>query len=141
MPTMPWTTAGQPEPDAPVVVLRTRLELRSYRYIPGLLRAAMRVRRQVLASEGAYGVSLLAQPLRKTFWTLSAWSDQVALDQFVRTPPHTGVMARYRGRLRQASFSTWERRAGDLPRANSNAKELWGEARTRLARSTTEGES
>ncbi len=139
MPISPWTTAVQPEPGAEAIVLGTRLELRSYRHIPGFLRAAMRVRRQVQGSERAFGVSLLAQPLRKTFWTLSAWSDQGALDRFVRTSPHIEVMARYHDRLREASFTTWPRSAGELPRANSNAKELWREAKARLATSTTEG--
>jgi len=33
---------------------------------------------RVLRSDGALGMSLKAHPLRRTFWTLSAWSDAMA---------------------------------------------------------------
>jgi len=140
MPTLPWTRAEQPRSDASVVVLGSRLDLRAYRHIPGFVVAAMRVRRQVRSSPGAFGVSLIAQPARKTFWTLSAWADEDALERFVRTAPHTDVMARYHDRVTHTSFTTWSVEASDLPDPNSNAKKLWGEAKNRLA-APTEGAS
>jgi heme-degrading monooxygenase HmoA len=139
MPTLPWTPAEQPEPGAEAVVLGSQLQLRSYRHIVGFMRAAMQVRKQVHGSPGAYGVSLIAQPMRKTFWTLSAWSDQDALDEFVRTSPHTEVMAKFHDRLTDASFTTWKRDASELPKANSTAMELWQEAKDRLANSNAGG--
>jgi hypothetical protein len=139
MPTLPWTPVEEPAPDDVVVVLGSKLELRSYRHILGFLRAALSVRRQVRYSPGALGVSLIAQPLRKTFWTLSAWSDGTQLDAFVGNLPHADVMRRFHDRLQEASFTTWNHRASALPTPNSNAKELWREAKDRLAASTNGG--
>jgi hypothetical protein len=136
MPTLPWTTAETPAPGADAVVLGSRLELRSYRDVPGFLRAAMQVRRQVHGSPGALGVSLIAQPARKTFWTLSAWADQASLDTFVGTAPHTQIMDRFRHRLAGATFTTWCHETSALPKAHSNATPLWREAKQRLATTT-----
>jgi heme-degrading monooxygenase HmoA len=133
MPTLPWTAAATPEPGADTVVLGSRLRLRSYRDVIGFLRAAMKVRAQVRSSPGALGVSLIAQPSRKTFWTLSAWTDDAAIEEFVRTSPHREIMQRYHDRLDGASFTTWHRAGDGLPERNSTAKDLWREARERLA--------
>ena len=81
------------------MVLGSRLELRSLRHVPGFLGAAMKLRKQVRAMPGALGVSLIAQPAHKTFWTLSAWVDQASLDAFVATPAHVAVMQRYHERM------------------------------------------
>jgi hypothetical protein len=146
MATLPWTKTdthtnhidADADGDGEVIVLGSRLELRRFRDIPGFLRAAMRIRKQVHTSPGAYGVSLIAQPARKTFWTLSAWADETTLQQFVRTAPHVGVMSRYHDRLDHATFTTWTHPAGALPAARSNAKALWNDARTRLAAAEAE---
>jgi hypothetical protein len=139
MPTLPWT-AATPLADADdtteVIVLGSKLELRSYRDVPAFLRAAMSVRRQVIDSPGALGVSLIAQPGRKTFWTLSAWTDQDVLDAFVRAQPHLGVMQRFRGRLADSGFITFGVRVGALPEPKSNAKDVWRQAWERLAASS-----
>ncbi len=136
MPTLPWTPVDTPETDGDVVVLGSVLHLRSFRHVPGFLRAAMQIRKQVRRSPGAVGVALIAQPTRRRFWTLSAWAGQGALDAFVQEPPHVDVMARYGKRLDDARFATWSRPAAGLPKRNSNAKELFGESRTRLAEQT-----
>jgi len=133
MATLPWTsTAVTPDPDTDVVVLGSRLELRSRRDVPGFLGAALKLRRQVRAMPGAVGVSLIAQPTRKTFWTLSAWVDQTALDAFVAKPPHEAVMTHYRPDMAAATFATFTIRPTELPRPNSNAHDLWELARRRL---------
>ena len=136
MPTLPWapgTAAAQPT-DA-VVVLGSRLELRSYWPILGFLRAAIAVRKQVRNSPGALGVSLIAEPARKTFWTLSAWVDQAALNAFVSKPPHHAVMTHYRPEMASSSFADFTIRPDQLPARNSNAQELWDLARDKLRES------
>ena len=132
MPTLPWTPGPSAEPDHPVVVLGSQLRLRSYRHVPGFLSAAMKIRKQVRGSEGAVGVSLIAQPGRKTFWTLSAWTDEAAMDAFVRTAPHVGIMGKYHDRLRGTTFAQWTIDRDALPKKLSTAKELWAEAREHL---------
>src|SRR5690349_2027347 len=97
MPTLPWAQGrAAAQPTGAVVVLASRLELQSFWPIVGFLRAVIAVHNQVRASPGALGVSLAAELRRKTFWTLSAWVDQTALDAFVGKPPHRAVMTHYR---------------------------------------------
>jgi hypothetical protein len=138
MPALPWTTAAAraSDPDQPVLVLASRLELRSYREVVRFLRAATRIRTQVRGSNGAYGLALDAQPLRKTFWTLSAWTDQTAMDAFVRTAPHVDVMQKFGSRLKDSGFETFSIAARELPRARGNARELWQAGRERLGAAT-----
>jgi hypothetical protein len=137
MATLPWTTTDvQADRGTEAVVLGSRLALQSLRDVPGFVGAALKLRKQVRAMPGAIGVSLIAQPMGKTFWTLSAWVDQAALDAFVATPAHVAVMQRYHERMVDSAFTTWTVKTGDLPERRSNAKQLWTEAKRRLASST-----
>ena len=140
MATLPWTPAGSPlASGAEVVVLASRLELRRLRTVPGFLVAAMRIRRQVRRTAGALGVSLVAQPAARTFWTLSAWTDREAIDAFVGTPPHRDIMGRFHDALRDAQFATWTFDAATLPPKHSSAADLWRDAKTRLTTVSTGG--
>lgn len=127
MPTLPWTTPESALPGVEAaVVMASRLELRSTRHVPGFLRAAMAIRKQALGSPGALGVSLVAQPVRRTFWTLSAWADRAVLDAFVGAEPHRTMMRTYRPRMRGAEFTFYDQPVGSLPPS-------WEDARRRLA--------
>ena len=91
MATLKWVEISGPEP-APgsggdATVMTSRFLLRSRRQVPGFLWAALAIRRQVRRSPGALGVSLIAEPRKARFWTLSAWRDRAALDDFVRHSP------------------------------------------------------
>src|SRR3954466_2011735 len=144
MPTLPWTpadpgAAGTDTSAGEVVVLASRLELRRFRPVPRFLAAAMRVRAQVRRTPGAIGVSLVAEPRGRTFWTLSAWSAHAAIDAFVGTPPHRDIMRTFHDAMAGASFVTWTIGADAVPAARSNARELWGDARARRTTATTGG--
>ncbi|ASR35314.1 hypothetical protein BAY61_10260 [Prauserella marina] len=115
MPTTSWLTPRRPEQDAEAVVLASLLEVKSLRHVPGFLAASLRVWLQVRGSEGAWGVSLRAQPLRRRFWTLSAWRDRESLERFVRTEPHVSIMRRQHDVMREAVFTEWTVPASDLP--------------------------
>jgi heme-degrading monooxygenase HmoA len=113
--TIPWKNTPIARPDVAIVQV-SRLELRRLRDVPGFVRAAMRLRRDVLRADGALGVSLVARPLRRTFWTLSAWTDERAVAAFTRSDGHRAVMRRYRDRMQGSHFHTWHRSAeGRLP--------------------------
>jgi hypothetical protein len=116
MPTLPWT-APKPAPshDGPVTVMASRLELSRLRDVPGFLTASLRIRRQMLGSPGALGLSLIARPLSRTFWTLSAWQDPAALRAVVGREPHKQIMNRFRPRMARSSFVTWTTEATVLP--------------------------
>jgi hypothetical protein len=51
---------------------------------PAFLGYALRIWLQARRSPGIMGLALRAQPLKATFWTLSAWSSQAALRDFAR---------------------------------------------------------
>jgi heme-degrading monooxygenase HmoA len=115
------------------VVTASVLQLDSFRRTPGLLRAAMAIRRQVLGAEGAVGVALNTALPRRTFFTLSAWRDRDALNAFVRSEPHTSTMRRYRPAMADARFVFWSTPADKLPPS-------WAEAQDRLRETATQTE-
>jgi hypothetical protein len=129
MPTLPWA-APKPQPpvDGPVTVMASRLELRRLSDVPSFLGAALRIRRQMLASPGALGLSLIARPLHRTFWTLSAWRDQAALSAAVGREPHRQLMRHFRPRMAGSSFVTWTAPGVPIP---------WDEALRRLEKPDT----
>jgi heme-degrading monooxygenase HmoA len=125
MPPLPWKKC--PTADASrdeMVVMASVLRLDSIRRVPGFLRAAISIRRQVLRADGAVGVSLNTA-LPRTFFTLSAWRDRDALDAFVRSEPHVGSMRRYRPVMADARFVFWRATVESLPPS-------WSEAQRRL---------
>src|SRR3954452_8906678 len=126
MPSLDWTSA-RPE-DAPpgeMVVMASLLKLESFRRVPGFLRAALAIRRQVLRSGGAVGVALKTELPRRTFFTLSAWRDRHALDAFVRAEPHLSSMRGYRPAMADSRFVFWSISGEALPPS-------WSEAQRRL---------
>jgi hypothetical protein len=101
MPALPWTANTAVDPMQEYLVMASRLPLRSYATIPAFLRMTLALRKQLAASERMVGYSPLAEPLSKSFWTLSAWSDEVH-----RPGPHRGVSYRSPGPRRRSACST-----------------------------------
>ena len=126
MPPLPWTNVPTASTtDDAVVVMGSLLQLDSFRRVPGFLRAAMAIRRQVLAADGAVGVALDTALPRRTFFTLSAWRDRDALNEFVGSEPHATTMRRYRPAMADARFVFWSVAPDKLP-------PTWSEVRERL---------
>lgn len=88
-----WTTRARPEH---AVVFASRFDAKGARARWTLLVAGTRLRRAVLASPGALGVSLRAHPLAGRYYTLSMWQDQASLSAFARGPDHGAVVRRMR---------------------------------------------
>lgn len=129
MPTLPWTAAksrAAPPDGADVVIMASRFVVTAWRDVPPFLFSAMSIRRQMLRSEGAMGVSLIAQPTRRTFYTLSAWRDRSALDAAVMQQPHARSMTRFRSRMDSSSFAFW------TVSASASTRPRWPEAHQRL---------
>jgi hypothetical protein len=127
MPTVPWRRRLTPEPEVDYLVMASRLPLRSLATVPRFVGLTVSVVRQLERSDGLVGYSLRAQPLAKTFWTLSAWTDQVALSRFAAEMPHRAVMTRLRPHMGVTRFETWTCGGSALPVA-------WEEAVERLVR-------
>ena len=128
---LPWKT-GPDTGTADVYLLASSLRMSTARGMLGFMRAASSVRKQLRDADGLVGYSLIAQPHRKTFWTLSAWRDQAALDVFVRAQPHHGIVDHYRPTV-NGRFASWSMERAELPNARSQARGLWAEGKARLA--------
>jgi hypothetical protein len=50
------------------------------------------VQEQLEDARGLVGYSMRAQLLGKKAWTLSVWTDEGSLQEFVRKPPHADTM-------------------------------------------------
>ncbi len=97
IPDLPWT-ADRPV-EGPGVVLYTELRLRRLRDVPVFMAASMAILRQVSRSPGARSALLRAQPLARSFATVSWWDDEAAVRAFARTDPHRSAMRRWTPRL------------------------------------------
>ena len=125
MPALPWFQASTADPGTELTVMASRLPLHAYRHIPGFLRWTMRIRGQLADAPGLVGYSLDARVVRKTFWTLSAWTSGEAIETFVRRDPHRAGMTAIRPHMRGPAFVFWTATPKDLPLR-------WDEARARI---------
>jgi hypothetical protein len=126
MPTLRWTTVSTPAPDTEAFVMASRLEVRSLSDVPRFFLESLAAWKQVSSAPGAYGASLIAQPFKRTFWTLSAWEDKDALYTYAKTEPHRSIMNGLRPTMKDSVFTFWQIPAADLPID-------WKDARRRLA--------
>jgi hypothetical protein len=127
MPTIPWRKKFDPDPDVEYVVMASRLPLRSMAKVPWFMGLAFSVARQLEGTDGLIGYSLRAQPLAKTFWTLSAWKDEASLGAFVQELPHRAVIIKLRPHMNATTFTFWTTPGSALPVP-------WTDAVGRLAR-------
>ncbi|MER6563737.1 DUF3291 domain-containing protein [Streptomyces sp. NPDC001027] len=132
MPTLRWTTVSTAAPDAEAFVMASRFEVRSFKDVPRFFLRSLAAWKQVSGAPGAYGASLIAQPLKRTFWTLSAWEDKDALYTYARTEPHRSIMTGLRPTMKDSTFAFWQTPAADLPVD-------WTDARRRLAEQSRTG--
>jgi quinol monooxygenase YgiN len=130
MPASPWRTFGSPDPNGDVVALLSYLPLKSYwRILPFMVYAAQVVK-QLAKADGLLGYSLLARPLSKRFWTLSAWENEKALRAFVQNPPHARIMTALGPHMGKTKFVHWTLKGSQLPLQ-------WEDALRRMVGSST----
>jgi hypothetical protein len=108
MPDVPWSNRSELEPERTYLVLASLLQLTRISSTVRFFRAASGVRKQLASAEGLVGYSLRAKPLSLRYWTLSIWTDQTALQEFVRTSPHLGVMSSLKPFMARTTFVQWE---------------------------------
>jgi hypothetical protein len=94
--------------------------------MPAFLSATMAIRAQLARTSGLVGYALDAHLARKTFYTVSAWDSQDALDAFSRADPHRSRVSLIRPRMRPTTFTFWSVPGTDLPVS-------WTEVRRRIA--------
>ncbi|WP_431679134.1 DUF3291 domain-containing protein [Kitasatospora sp. KL5] len=126
MPTLPWITPNPSRPQTRALVMASRFEVRSFADVPRFFLKSLAAWRQVRTAPGALGASLIAQPLKRTFWTLSAWETREALYAYAKAEPHYSIMTSLRSTMDNSTFTFWEVPVEELPI-------VWPDARRRLA--------
>src|ERR1700722_4995942 len=89
--TLPWRWTKTVRPER-VVVFASRFDAKGLKARWVLFAAGIRVRRHVLASPGALGVSLRAHPLAGRYYTVSMWQDEESLLAFAHSGHHREAM-------------------------------------------------
>ena len=125
--TLPWVTPNKPEASAEALVMASRLQVKSLINVPGFLIRSLFVWRQVRKAPGAFGASLIADPVRGVFWTLSAWESREALYRFAASEPHRGIVQKLKPGMRVSHFTFWTVDSSQLPIK-------WKDAKQRLAK-------
>jgi heme-degrading monooxygenase HmoA len=113
------------EPDGEYLVLASSIPARRFSSTRRLFSGASAVRKQLEATEGVMGFSLLARPVRRQYATLSVWVDEPALAAFAGGSPHGELMADLAKELGPTKFIRWKI-------SGSEGKPSWREALRRL---------
>lgn len=117
----PWKAVAPLVQDVEYLVLASSIPPKSVASTLKLFRGSRAVRRQLLASDGVMGFSMLAEPLRKYYATLSVWRDEAALDAFARAHPHDRLMADLAPVMAPTRFVRWTIMGRDGPPSWSSA--------------------
>jgi hypothetical protein len=115
MPASPWKSFKPPQAQHEYLVQLSYLPLLRYRSLPRFARWLFAVQSQLAQTDDIVGYSLLAHPLKRDFWTLSAWSDKAALNKFFRSAPHADAMKALRAHMGQTRFIEWTVHGSALP--------------------------
>jgi hypothetical protein len=125
---LPRTTRAPMEPGTGYLVMASHLPLKPITSTIRFFRGAAAIRRPLATTPGLADYTLRAQPLARDYRTPSAWQDGKAPREFMRTPPHAGLMTSLRPFMRPTKFTTWKitaadgrpRTAGALQRLNAD---------------------
>ena len=112
---MPWTKIAPVHPHGEYLALLTYLPLKKYRTIPRFFWSTFAIQRQLAGSAGILGYALRAKPLRKHFWTMSAWLDEKSLMDFALRIPHSQIMKALSPHMGSTKFIRWKVAGSDVP--------------------------
>ena len=92
----------------------TRLRVRSLLYLPAFLWQALGSLRQSQRSRGFLGGRVLREA-RNTFWTVTAWDDDAAMNAFRTSGAHGQAMPKLLDWCDEASVAHWIQPTTELP--------------------------
>ena len=101
------------EPGSGYLVMASHPRLKRISSAVRFFRGVSAVRRQLGTADGLVGYTLRARPLARDYWTLSVWTGETALGEFMRTPPHVRLMISLKPVMGPAKFVTWTIYAAD----------------------------
>ena len=106
----------------------TRLRLRSWRFVPGLIWYALLCKRQAQSASG----NLRALTLREannTFWTCTVWRDEAAMRAFMISGAHRRAMRILPEWCDEASVAHWQQDSAEPPSWTEVYRRMQGEGR------------
>ena len=121
----PWKARTPLQPDVEYLVLASSIPPKSMRSTWKMFRGSRAVRRQLLDTDGVMGFSMLAEPFRRHYATLSVWRDEAALDRFSAAHPHDQLMVALSPEMGETKFVRWSITGAD-------GTPSWAEALDRL---------
>lgn len=92
----------------------TRLRLRSLRFLPGFAWHTWMSTRQVQGAQGFLDGQLAVEGTRG-YWTITAWSDEVAMRDYRNSDAHKRAMPKLLDWCDEASVVHWEQDSPMLP--------------------------
>lgn len=98
-----WTSGPAADLAGPVLVAVTAFQADRLRDLPGIYRSGLALGKAWPRLDGAVGMWLWTEPLRRRSGSVSVWRDEQALRRFVAWPDHVTIMRRYRRRGRVTS--------------------------------------
>jgi Domain of unknown function (DUF3291) len=106
----------------------TRLRLRSMRYLPNFIWLTILSFLQTKRASGNLKVQLW-QDTRLTFWTMTAWENEVAMRSFMTTGAHRRAMPKLLEWCDEASVVHWYQETTDLPDLKEAHRRMVAEGR------------
>ena len=107
------------------VVSVTRLRVRSWRFMPPFIFAALRIGKQTAQAEGCLAAKVF-RDRRNAFWTLTCWESETVMKAFMVAGAHGAAMRRLLEWCDEAALAHWTQETDELP--------SWGEAHRRILR-------
>lgn len=92
----------------------TRLSIRSLRFVRPFQRENAGIVRQIVGAAGFLAGRLLVEtPF--TYWTMTGWDDESAMQAFVRSDAHRAAMPRIQDWSDEATYTHWRQDSRTLP--------------------------
>jgi hypothetical protein len=111
----PWIKFATPDTNREYFALLSYLPLNKYRAIPAFLKFSFQVQKQLSAAPGIIGYSFRAKVFSRNFWTLSVWTDEKPLMDFVAKFPHGQAMKAMMPHMGPTKFIKWTVLGSVLP--------------------------
>ena len=92
----------------------TRLRVGSWRHLPQFVWYVLKTARQAERASGFFGGRLLRE-VRNTFWTVTAWEDEMAMRAYRNAGAHSEVMPKLLDWCDEASVVHWSQADLEIP--------------------------
>ena len=104
----PWIKFATPDTNREYFALLSYMPLNKYRAIPAFLKFSLQIQKQLRTTPGVMGYSLRAKLFSRNFWTLSAWTEEKPLMDFVAKIPHGQAMKAMMPHMGSTKFTQWK---------------------------------